>query len=208
VKNYLLLAGPTTEPLAFLERLDRHPEISAPPPVSLGEALHGAARRAVQAARADGSERDDVVRIGRLTGAQALESAFARVRAARRSEAVVLHDPNGPRFPLTRAVDVSLLVLVRDAEAAAAALGAIQVERVVQAAREAVQTFRDRVSAFRFPRDRVLTVEEDRLVRHPDSVDREICRMLGVAGTSDAVSAMGGRDLAAVLPFADVGGSN
>ncbi|EDP65042.1 hypothetical protein BAL199_21839 [alpha proteobacterium BAL199] len=128
--------------------------------------------------------------MGRAEGAAELGRLFASVRAASGARVVILHDPSGPLFPFQDPPPVSLLVLVRNAEAAAAAIGAIGIERVIAAARDALTAFQARVGGFGVPLERIITVEEDRLEADPAAGLAEICQTLGVASDAASVSAM------------------
>lgn len=162
--------------------LGRHPDVSAISTQNLSQQLFFAARDRIRERRTHQSDAgsSDLVAVGRAEGDAALLDAYAKVRAASGARAVVLHDPSGPMFPFLEPPAVSLLVLVRNAEAAAAAIGAIGVERVVAAARDALVAFNARVAGFGIPADRIITVEEDRLEADPDAGLGELCRILGV----------------------------
>lgn len=188
-RNFLLVGGPASRPTVLLRRLSLHPEIAAPPPMSIGMALHQAARAAMRGGRT--SDFPTTVSIGRHNGGLALAQLFRSARQGSASaEVVILHDPAGPLFPFLDPPAVSLLVLVRNAEAAAAAIGAVGVERVVAAARDALTAFRARVAAFGIPPERMVTVEEDRLDADPAAGLAEVCRMLGVAADAATIAAM------------------
>lgn len=191
--DFLLLAGPATRPARFLSILGRHPEIAAVSRTGIGGLLYGAARASIRAYRRSDVEPSgqDVVKHGRLEGQRALAELFAATRAAAGSvDVAVLHDPAGPVFPFLDLPGVSLLVLVRNAEAAAAAIGAVGVERVVAAARDALTAFRARVTSFGIPPERLVTVEEDRLEADPAAGLVEVCRMLGVAADAATIAAL------------------
>lgn len=190
--NVLLMAGPATRPDHLLTLLGRHPDIAAAANVDVGQRLFRAARSTIRKSRSgvDGFETRDLVGLGRAEGAAELSRLYEGVRAESGAEVVVLHDPSGPLFPFPGPPDVSLLVLVRNAEAAAAAIGAIGIERVIAAARDALSAFQARVAGFGVSVDRLVTVEEDRLIADPEIGLAEICRTLGVAFDAATVSAM------------------
>lgn len=191
--NFLMLAGPATQPAPFLRVLHQHPGIVAVSKAGVANHLFAAARVSIRAYRSAGGEPSvqDVVSHGRTEGRLALGRLFRSVRgSAAGADVVILHDPSGPLFPFLEPPDVSLLVLVRNAEAAAAAIGAVGVERVVAAARDALVTFKCRVASFGVPLERIVTVEEDRLEADPEASLAEVCRMLGVAADPATVAAM------------------
>ncbi len=188
-RDFLLIAGPATQPRPVLRSLDLHPEIVAPPPLSIGMALHQAARVAMR-----GAPREDfpaTVAVGRQTGAAALAGLF---REARRSSAgagvAILHDPSGPLFPFLEPPEISILVLTRSPESMAEAIGASGVERVVSAAREALAVALSRVEAFGVPPQRVVAVDQDRFDRDPAGCLGDLCRGLDVAADAGTVAAM------------------
>ena len=81
-------------------------------------------------------------------------------------------------FPFSEPPDITLLLLVRDAQSAAAALGAVGVSKVEDVLREAINRFRDRVNAF----DPAGTMGYDRdgwFIADPSGFDADLCRMLG-----------------------------
>lgn len=192
MRNCLLLAGPATQPERLLVCLARHPEVTTVSDKHLSQRLYGAARASVRECRSAATDdrRVDLVSHGRAEGGAELMRLFGQVRAAAGAPVVILHDPDGPMFPFLEPPPVSLLVLVRSAESAAAVIGACGIERVVSAAREALTAFRTRVGGFGVPADRLLTVEEDRLDADPATGMAEVCRMLGVASDPATVAAM------------------
>jgi hypothetical protein len=190
--DILLLAGPATRPDELLVCLGRHPEIAAVPAVDIGQRLFRAARARIRSSRAnpEGAKPLDLVSLGRTEGAAELSRLFAGVRAESGARIVIFHDPSGPLFPFQDPPPISLLVLVRNAEAAAAAIGAIGIERVIAAARDALAAFQARVGGFGVPIDRIITIQEDRLEADPAAGLAEICQTLGVASDAATVSAM------------------
>jgi len=188
-RDFLLVAGPASRPAALLRNLSHHPEIVAPPPMSIGMALHQAARVAMRSEPA--GDFPATVAVGRQNGGIALAQLFQSVRAdAGDAAVVILHDPSGPLFPFLEPPAVSLLVLVRNAEAAAAAIGAVGIERVVAAARDALTAFQARVASFGIPVERLVSIEEDRLDADPEAGLAEVCRILGVAADPATIAAM------------------
>jgi hypothetical protein len=195
MRNVLLVAGPVTDPHRFMAELGTHPDIAAVPPVTLGNALHAVARRAVDAATDGRRSGEALLTHAREEGGAALASYFARLRSATGRSVIVLHDPSGPMFPFLNPPGVDLLVLTRDAAAAAQAVGGGGISRVVEAARRALDAFERRVAGFGLSDDRIMTVDEDRLRREPETGWPEICRMLGVDAGADAVASMVRADL-------------
>lgn len=190
--DYLLLAGPATQPERLLAYLASHPDIAAVSDSQLGQRLYTAARSRVRRYRSSesGGELLDAVSHGRSAGGAAFMRFYEEARAASGASVVVLHDPSGPLFPFPEPPPIALLVLVRTAESAAAVVGAHGIERVVAAARDALSAFTSRVSGFGVPVERILTVEEDRLESDPERGLGEVCRMLGVADDRRTVTAM------------------
>ncbi|MEQ9329900.1 hypothetical protein [Thalassobaculum sp.] len=188
-RDFLLIAGPATQPGPFLQHLDRHPQVVAPSPMSIGMALHQAARSAMR-----GTPREDfpaTVAVGRQTGATALASLFRDARNSRTgAQVAILHDPSGPLFPFLDPPDVSLLVLTRSPESMAAAIGAVGVDRVISAAREALASAAARVSAFGIPPERIFAVDQDRFDLDPSACLGEVCLHLDVAADRMAVASM------------------
>ena len=80
---------------------------------------------------------------------------------------------------------------MRDAQSAAAALGAVGVSKVEDVLREAINRFRDRVNAFGIPPERWVTIEMDGLSADPSGFDADLCRMLGLWCTPEILQAMG-----------------
>jgi len=190
MRNVLLVAGPVTDAQRLMAELGRHPDVAALPPVTLSNALHAVARRAVDAA-SDGQRRgDSLLTLAREEGGVALAAYFASLRESTGRPAVVLHDPSGPLFPFLNPPGVDLLVLTRDAESAAVVIGAGGVPRVIEAARMALDGFQRRVDGFGMDRERIHTVNEERLRRDPQAAWREICRMLDIDAGEQAVAAM------------------
>jgi len=192
MRNCLLLAGPATQPERLLVCLARHPEVAAVSDKHLSQRLYGAARTSVRQCRSSAADDRpaDLISHGRAEGGAELMRLYEQVRTAARAPVVVLHDPDGPMFPFLEPPPVSLLVLVRSAESAAAVIGACGIERVVSAARDALAAFKTRVGGFGVPADRLLTIEEDRLDADPEAGMAEVCRMLGVASDPATVAAM------------------
>ena len=192
MRNCLLLAGPATQPERLLVCLARHPEIAAVSDKHLSQRLYGAARTSVRQCRSAAADDrpTDLISHGRAEGGAELMRLFEQVRSAAGAPVVVLHDPDGPMFPFLEPPPVSLLVLVRSAESAAAVIGACGIERVVSAAREALAAFKARVGGFGVPAERLLTIEEDRLDADPQAGMAEVCRMLGVASDPATVAGM------------------
>ncbi len=192
MRNCLLLAGPATQPERLLVCLARHSEVTAVSDEHLSQRLYGAARTSVRQCRsATVDDRPvDLISHGRAEGGAELMRLFEQARSAAGAPVVILHDPDGPMFPFLEPPPVSLLVLVRSAESAAAVIGACGIERVVSAARDALAAFKTRVGGFGVPADRLLTIEEDRLDADPATGMAEVCRMLGVASDPATVAAM------------------
>lgn len=190
MRNILLIAGPVTEPNRFLSELGCHPDIAALPPVTLGNTLHAVARRAVSAASGGNRSGDALLTLAREEGGAALASYFATLRASTGKSAIILHDPSGPMFPFLNPPGIDLLVLTRNAESAAVAVGAGAIARVVDAARKALESFDRRVAGFGVGPDRLHTVDEEALRRNPTALWPEICRKVGVDDSAEAVDAM------------------
>lgn len=190
--DFLLLAGPATQPQRLMRYLGRHPEVAAIRADGLSQRLYEAARADVRRYRSTAADAGllDTVSHGRAGGGAAFMRLYAEARAAFGARAVVVHEPAGPAFPFQEPPPVSLLVLVRTAESAAAVIGARGVERVVAAARDGLAAFKARVDEFAMPPERVLTVEEDRLDGDPAGSLGEICRMLGVAADDRIVAGL------------------
>lgn len=190
--DYLLLAGPATQPQRLMTCLGRHRKVSAIYDVQLGQRLYGAARARVRHHRSKpgGARLLDSVSHGRAEGGAAFMRMYEEARVAFDTPVVILHDPAGPVFPFLQPPAVTLLVLVRTAESAAAVIGAYGVERVVAAARDALVAFKSRVAAFGIPVDRIVTVEEDRLDADPRIGLSDLCRVLGVASDPATVAGM------------------
>lgn len=203
MRNFLLLAGPVTDPRRFMAELDRHPDVAALPPVSLGNALHAVARRTVDAADVGGergghgggaAEPDSaaagLVARAREQGGAALAAYFASLRASIAASAVVLHDPGGPMFPLLNPPGLHLLVLSRDADSVAATVGAGGISRVVDAATEALSAFERRVASFGLGGERIHRIDEAWLRRDPAAAWPAILTRLDVDADEPAVSAV------------------
>ena len=190
MRNMLLIAGPVTDPHRFMSELGGHPDIAALPPVTLGNSLHAVARKAVSAASSGACSGDALLTLAREEGGSALASYFARVRAATGKQAIVLHDPSGPLFPFLDPPGVDLLVLTRQAESAAVAIGAGAIDRVVEAARRALDSFDRRIAGFGVGADRIHTVDEEDLRQDPQGLWPEICRRIGVDDSVEAVQGM------------------
>lgn len=190
--DYLLLAGPATRPERLLTCLGHHPDIVALSDGRLTQRLYAAARDGVRRHRSSAvdAEAMDVVSHGRAEGGAALRRLYAEARAATGSPIVILHDPAGPMFPFLQPPELSLLVLVRGAESAAAVIGAVGIERVVAAAQDALAAFQAKVAGFGIPHDRIVTIEEDRLDADPEAGLAEVCRTLGASSDAAAVAAM------------------
>lgn len=190
MRNILLIAGPVTDPHRFMSELGHHPEIAALPPVTLGNALHAVARRAVDAASGGERSGDALLTLAREQGGAALADYFTKLRSSTGRPAIILHDPSGPMFPFLNPPDIHLLVLTRDPESAAVAVGAGTISRVIDAARKALEAFERRITGFGISQDRIHTVDEERLRREPEAMWPEICRMLGVDDGEQAVAAV------------------
>lgn len=190
MRNFLLLPGPVTDPHRFLAELGSHPEVAALPPVALGNALHAVARRAVDAADDGGRDGGTLLTRAREEGGAALADHFAKLRVTTGRPVVVLYDPSGPLFPFLNPPDLDLLVLRRDPESAALAVGGGGISRVVDAAREALDAFDRRVAGFGLREDRVVTIDEARLRDLPETVWEEICRTMGIDAAPSAVASM------------------
>ena len=190
--DHLLLAGLATQPDRLLARLRRHPEIATVAEADVGQRLYQAARTVIRHRRsaAGTSEPGDLVSRGRAEGGRALTRLFSDVRAASGARAVILHDPSGPLFPFLEPPAVSLVVLSRSAESAAAAIGAAGVARVVDAARDAMAAFEGRVASFGVPAARTVTIDEDQLEDDPAAALAGFCRAIGVAADPETVSAL------------------
>jgi|GEM_PF-884836 len=188
-RDFLLIAGPATQPGALLRCLDLHPQIVAPPPMSIGMALHRAARTAMR-----GSSREDfpaTVAVGRQTGTTVLAGLFQDARKSCAGVHVaILHDPSGPLFPFLEPPEISLVILSRSPESMAAAIGASGVELVVSAAREALAVARSRVSAFGIPLERTVAVDQDHFDFDPAACLGDVCRALDVAADGVTVASM------------------
>ena len=173
----------------MLRCLNLHPEIVSPPPLSIGMALHHAARSAMR----QGSRNDipTTVAVGRRTGAMALAALFQDARRGRPgSRVAILHDPTGPLFPFLDPPEISLLVLTRSAAAMAAAIGAAGVERVVTAASDALTAAQSRVSSFGLPPERTITIDQDSFDGDPAPCLAELCDRLYVAGDAGTIASM------------------
>lgn len=185
-----------TDPRGLVARLDRHPMISAPPGVALGNVLHGAARHALAE---DGRGRhagEDLLTLAQSQGGAALASCFSAIRRTTGAPVVVLFDAEGPLFPFLDPPDVEVLALTRTPEAVAVALGAGGIQRVIDAARQAVEAFDRRIDGMGVPASRIQTVDEDHLKDRPHVAWPALCRRLGVADDASALGDM-------IAPVAD-----
>ncbi|MDF1790873.1 MAG: hypothetical protein P1U88_03140 [Thalassobaculaceae bacterium] len=190
MRNFLLIAGPVTDPNRFMTELGRHPDIAALPPVTLGNALHAVARRAVDAASGGPRTGDALLALAREQGGAALASYFSSLRTSTGRPAVVLYDPSGPMFPLLNPPGIDLLLLTRDPEAVARAVGAGAMPQVIDAARKALDAFERRVAGFGVDPERIHTVDEGGLREAPAAVWPEICRMLDVDDEEQTIAGM------------------
>lgn len=190
MRNILLIAGPVTDPHRFMSELGCHCDIAALPPVTLGNTLHAVARRAVSAASGGSRSGDALLTLAREEGGAALASYFTTLRASTGKSAIILHDPSGPMFPFLNPPGIELLILTRNAESAAVSIGAGGIDRVIDAARKALESFERRVAGFGIGPDRIHTVDEEDLRRDPQALWPEICRTLGVDDSAEAVEAM------------------
>lgn len=190
MRNMLLVAGPVTDPKRFMLELGRHPDVAALPPVTLSNALHAVARRAVYAAANSDRSGTALMTLAREEGGAALASYFTSLREATGKPVVVLHDPSGPLFPFMNPPGIDLLVLTRDPESAAVTAGAGGIPRVIEAARTALEGFERRLEAFGMSPDRVHRIDEERLRRDPRPVWSQLCATLGVDAGEQAVAAL------------------
>jgi hypothetical protein len=121
--NAMLMVSTAVRPRDFLCRIDRHPEISAPPPLPLQLAIRDIAR---SAARAAGAHLADARRwelssvidrsgLALASGTAFLGSVFDHVRQQSGKRVVLIWEPQGMMFPLL-ASKIGLRVVVLEGD--------------------------------------------------------------------------------------------
>ena len=193
--NAMLMVSTAARPRDFLCRIDRHPDVAAPPPLPLEIATREIARTA---ARAAGAHLADAKRwefssvidrsgLALASGTAFLGSVFDHIRQQSGKPVVLIWDSQGMMFPLLASrIGLRIVVLESDPDYCGRALTfGPAVEQVARHISD-LRTRNDRlIDSWMVPAEHVCRIDVDG--QADSEVFRRVLAFLGVDATSEMV---------------------